>query len=294
MLLFAKGLLLFGTIIRSFTSFAQTLAAPAAKAAASAPIEVMVVGFDHLQQLYDTTPASDVLTEKRQQELVALQSSLLKFKPDIVMVEVDRADQAEADSLYSLYKADKLATRELRRSETFQVGFALAKRAGHGKVYGVDAYSATSQSMLNNGRYIEHYQAALSEMQALSRGAKKQFQAGELTVPQYIRFLNQPTVIALPQRVLYNAPAYVVDGRFREPDASVDTTRIDQKYIGAEFISLFYNRNLKIYSNILTTQLEQKSQRLLVVIGLAHVGALQDLLAHNPRYKVVSAAKYLK
>jgi len=290
MLLIAKKALLLGAALLPFADAAQT--APAV--AQPAKTEILLVGFDHLSQLYNQTEASDVLSAKRQQELARLNEGLQKFRPQLVLVEVDPAYQARLDSLYALYKTDKLPARELGRSETYQVGFALAKRLGQGQVYGVDSYSATSQGILQTGQNVGYYKNALAELQTVARGAKKQFQAGALTVGQHVALLNRPENLQLSHRALFNTPAYVMHGRFTRPDASIDTTRLNPRYIGAEFIALFYKRNLEIYSNILATQLAHPGQRMLLIMGQLHVGVLRELLAQNPDFKVVAADKYLK
>jgi pheromone shutdown protein TraB len=69
---------------------------------------------------------------------------------------------------------------------------------------------------------------------------------------------------------------------------------VDTEYIGAHFITLFYNRNLKIYSNMLRAQQQSQAERVLAVFGVAHVGVLEELFAANPAYHVVHAATYLK
>ena len=106
--------------------------------------------------------------------------------------------------------------------------------------------------------------------------------------------MNQDKFIDLSHNLIFNIPAYVINGEFSENGTNtVDIGEIDNKYIGAEYITLFYNRNLKIYSNILNTQLTHKSNKILVIIGQLHVGVLKDLLSHNPNYKVIDTSEYL-
>lgn len=74
---------------------------------------------------------------------------------------------------------------------------------------------------------------------------------------------------------------------------TVDLGEIDEEYIGAEYITLFYNRNLKIYSNILNAQINNNGKRLIVFLGQVHVGVLQELFKNNPNYQVISPIEYL-
>ena len=77
--------------------------ASGAQGTASAKIQVMVVGSDHLSQLYNQQPASDVFSLKKQAELAQLRAQLVRFRPDVILVEAEPKEQPQIDSLYALY-----------------------------------------------------------------------------------------------------------------------------------------------------------------------------------------------
>ncbi|MFD2574212.1 DUF5694 domain-containing protein [Spirosoma soli] len=257
--------------------------------------QVMIVGFDHLSQLYNQQPKSDVYSAKKQAELNQLITCLQTYAPDMIMVELEPSEQPRIDSLYKLYSTGKLDLKDLKegRGETYQVGFALAKRLKHQRVYCVDHYEATSQSLLTEGDNIDGFKQALLQLQGFARPLKRQVQQDSLSVYDYIRKLNQPEMIALTHNLFYNLPATVVNGEFSKTATNtVDVGKIDKRYIGAEYISLFYNRNLKIYSNALTRQRERQGNKLLLMFGQTHVGVLQELYRANPNYNLVSLLDY--
>ncbi|GAB3947445.1 hypothetical protein GCM10028805_19710 [Spirosoma harenae] len=257
----------------------------------------MLVGFDHLAQLYNQSPQSDVLSPKKQAELAKLHLCLQQFAPDMILVELEPSQQPHLDSLYRLYQSGKLDLKTLKegRSETYQVGFALAKRLGHQRIYGADHYEATSQSLLVDGEHIESFQKALRQFQGVARPLKKQVQQDSLSLYDYIRRLNQPDMIAMTHHLFYNLPALVTNGSFsKNAQTTVDVSHVDNRYIGAEYISLFYNRNLKIYSNALTIQQQHNGRKLLVMFGQTHIGVLQELYKANPTYEVVSLLEYCR
>ncbi|GAB3807850.1 hypothetical protein GCM10028819_45560 [Spirosoma humi] len=258
-------------------------------------VQVMLVGFDHFNQLYNQQPESDVYNPKKQSEIKQLVTCFQAYAPDMIMVEVDPSEQPRIDSLFALYSAGKLALDALPsgRGETYQVGFALAKRLRHQRVYCVDHYEATSQSLLTEGSNIELYQQALQQFQGLTRPLKKQVQHDSLSVYEYIRKINQPDMITLSHRLFYNLPALVVNGNFSKTATNtMDVSKIDKRYIGAEFISLFYNRNLKIYSNALLSQRQYRGKKLLLLFGQTHIGVLQELFKANLDYSLVSPLTY--
>lgn len=257
----------------------------------------MLAGFDHLNQLYNQQPQSDVYSPKKQAEINQLNTCFQAYAPDMIMVEVDPIEQPRIDSLFALYATGKLTLDALPygRSETYQIGFALAKRLKHKRVYCVDHYEATSQSLLTDGTNIDVYQRALQQLQGIARPLKKQVQQDSLSVYEYIRRLNQPEMIALTHRLFYNLPALVVNGEFSKTAANtLDVSKIDKRYIGAEFISLFYNRNLKIYSNALISQRQYQGKKLLLLFGQTHVGVLQELFRANLDYSLVSPLTYFR
>ncbi|GAB3546615.1 DUF5694 domain-containing protein [Spirosoma fluminis] len=259
--------------------------------------QVMIVGFDHLNQLYNQQPKSDVFSPKKQVEINQLNDCLQAYAPDMIMVELEPGEQPRIDSLYQLYSAGKLKLDELKegRSETYQIGFALAKRLKHPRVYCIDHYEATAQSLLTEGENIEGYKQALQQLQGFARPLKRQVQQDSLSIYAYIRRLNQPEIIAQTHRLFYNLPAIIINGEFSKTATNtVDISKIDKRYIGAEFISLFYNRNLKIYSNALTSQRKYQGKKLLLLFGQTHVGVLQELYQANPDYRLFSVLNYCK
>ena len=275
------------------------LAATTGQAQAPArPVEVMVVGCDHLHQVYTAQDArSDVFSPKKQAELAQLRAELRRFRPELILVEAEPKEQPQLDSLYAAYQQGRLQFSALPygRSERYQLGFALAKELHLPAPQGIDYAAATSQGLLSTGRNIDLFKQGLRELQLTARPLKRQVQHDSLSVRDYIALMNQPAFIALSHRALLNTPALVTSGTFAASGINTnDLGQVDTAYVGAHYITLFYNRNLKIYSNLLRIQQKTRAQRLLVVIGQNHVGVQQELLGANPTYRVVPAHTYLK
>lgn len=271
--------------------------ASSAQGLPTAKIQVMVVGTDHLSQLYNQQPASDVFSPKKQAELAQLRTQLAKFRPEAIFLEAEPKEQPQIDSLYALCQQGQLVLERLPggRSERYQVGFALARQLQLPSPTGVDYYAATSQSLLSTGTNIEAYAQDLKLLQTTARPLRSLVQRDSLSLYDYLALANQPVMIELVHRVQFNTPARVMNGTFTAGGTNtVDLGKVDAEYIGAHFITLFYNRNLKIYSNLLRAQQQTQAKRILVLFGVAHVGVLQELLAANPAYQVVPAATYLK
>ncbi|TLM93390.1 hypothetical protein FDY95_11810 [Hymenobacter jeollabukensis] len=226
-----------------------------------------------------------------------MRQQLRRFRPDAIMVEASLAEQGQLDSLFARYQASQLdlATLPDGRSEQYQIGFALARELQLPGVRAVDYYASTSQSLLQSGTNYEAFARDLRLLQTTARPLKALVQHDSLSVYDYIALANQPAMINLVHRTIFNTPAMVTNGSFSpQGKNTVDLGPVDTAYIGAHYISLFYNRNLKIYSNILRAQQQTQAKRVLVIFGVAHVGVLQELLAANPAYQLTPAATYLK
>lgn len=261
----------------------------------SAPTDILLLGCSHFTQLYKAdNPNSDVLTPRRQAELAAVLDGLQRYHPDGILVERLPEEQGRVDSLYQLYRQDKLDLRTLPggRSEVYQLGFALGKRLGLARIHCVDAPGGTSQSILNAGKNIELYEQATVRWRAFSDPIGQQLAAGTSTLPQYLRALNEPATLHKLHTLVYRTPARVTDGTLR-PDPMVDAAFINPRYVGAEFISVFFNRDLKVYSNIVATQLATHQARQILIMGARHVGSLQGILGDDPAYRVVASGRYL-
>jgi hypothetical protein len=67
----------------------------------------------------------------------------------------------------------------------------------------------------------------------------------------------------------------------------------DTSYPGATATARWYERNLKITSNILRV-IDSPADRVLVIIGAAHAPILRELLERVPGVRVVPAAEVLR
>lgn len=290
--LFLLPLLFLLACTDSKVSNSNTAPAPLVSAAKT---QILLLGSLHFNQFHDEgSPVSNFLGQKRQQEIDEVNQLLKKYQPNMILIERAPAEQAKYDSLFQLYANGKLDLNQLEggTGEVYQFAFKLAKDLQHEKVYCVDYDQSTSQSLLSAGENIALYETKLENFKKVSRGVTAEFMDGKMTFREFLTFLNKPETIQLSHQQFYNLPAYVQNGSFRSYEG-LDRNAIDTTQIGAEFISLFYERNLKIYSNILNAQLKHKGKRILLFIGQTHVGVLQDIIQNNPTYEIIPANQFL-
>jgi hypothetical protein len=259
--------------------------------------EILILGSDHLAQVYkEGNPNTDILTSKAQKSINEFNNLVAKFKPDAIMIEVLPDAQREIDSLYGKYKSNLLDLTKVKngRGEIFQLAFNIGKKSGVQKIYCVNAPGGTSQSILDNGDHIQLYKDYGAQIRKIVMEKYEALGRGDLSFKDYLTFLNKSEAYNLIYRLRYVIPARVTNGYFKNPDEIIDTTKIDKQHIGAELISIFKNRDYKIYSNIVSNQLETKAKKVLLIIGVAHVGSLKNIFNEDPFFEVINANKYLK
>ena len=272
-------------------SFVFTCSAQSQKA------DIMILGSDHLAQIYNSNnPNTDVLRPQRQKEVKEFIASVIPYNPDLILVEVLPENQQKIDSLYALYAADKIKLEDLEdgRSEVYQLAFRMAKQLKLPRIYCVNAPGGTSQSILDNGENINLYKDEGRAVRAMVMEKMKALQENKLSLKDYLLFINQPSTYNKVYRLRYLTPSRVTNGTFKNPDAMVDTAFINPKYIGAELTSIFKNRDYKIYSNIVTSQIQTKAKRVLLIIGAAHIGSLKSIFRDDDEYNLVDTKKFLQ
>lgn len=259
-------------------------------------IQIMLVGFGHLSQLGNGTEEANIFSKKKQAELEKLSAKIEAFQPDAVMVELTPEDQSWTDSVYTAYKNGILDLENLEygAGETFQVAFRVAQAQKLDHVYGIDFDNSTSQTLLKDGDHYEIFQNQLSELQHTARPMAQMIQKDSLSIYDFVKKINEPEIIQLTHRLIFNLPAYVQNGEWDKDGLGYrELNEQEKQYAGAEYISEFYNRNLKIYSNILNTQLKTGSKKIYLQMGQAHIGVLEDLLEDNPNYEIIDPLTYI-
>ncbi|WP_379086361.1 DUF5694 domain-containing protein [Pedobacter sp. UC225_65] len=253
---------------------------------------VLLLGIFHFageQVDVNTTPNElriDMLSPERQQQVKHLVDELAKFRPTKIVIEAQPKYQARYDSLYQAYLNGKLvASSTFMANETVQIGFRLAKQLALKTLYPVDAQAfrfqlSRADSVLTFEKYKNQTDSSFAywEERYDRESAYDDTLAFKSTTQQYLRFLNSPEVQA---RAIGRWLITTKRGSNVEP-------------IGADgFITRYFNRNVRIYSNIQRI-VDRKDERILVIYGATHMYFLKTLFAASPEFKLEDVTKYLK
>lgn len=243
---------------------------PAARA------EVLVVGVYHMsnpgRDVFNTQ-TDDVLSPRRQDEIAHVVAALKEFRPSKIAVEAGFND-GRISQRYADYVAGNYA---LTRNETDQLGFRLAKELGHETVYPVDVSGEFPYP-----RLVKYAQATgrATEFDALQRESAE-------SVETLSTYIASHTVL---EALLYmNSDEYVAEAvgsyfrlaEFGEP----------WDWAGADLVSDWFRRNMRIYSNIVRL-VDSPDERVLVIYGAGHLGWLQYAFGSNLTIRLRKLAEF--
>jgi hypothetical protein len=240
-------------------------------------VDVLVVGtyhFDNPGQDLVNPQVPDVLSPAKQAEIADVAEALARFRPTKIAVEAHADGAARLDSLYRGVLA---GTRPLGRSEVEQLGLRLARRLGHARVYPIDAPGAfpfepvMAHAERHDTAALRRIRDVLSRVQAehdsLQRGA---------TVREILRFENAPA------RLAWSHGFYLDLARLGSGDSLV----------GADLLAAWYERNVRIFVNLL--RLAEPGDRILVLFGAGHAPTLRELVRNAPGFRLVEAGEFLR
>lgn len=261
-------------------------------------VEVVLLGTYHMDNPgldKVNVEVDDVLDGGRQQEISTFVSHLEHVDPDCIAVERPASETDSVDDAYDRYRSegveyDEAHTFEMRRdglpdgeltarSEVVQVGFRLAARLGHEQVVPVDAPQTGTDPAFEAFADDEYEPPRKRDVPRLDDDALQTESDERLaasTVTGYHRYLNE------------EAALHHNDGMFDE------LLRYDRgdRYAGANSLSRWYHRNLRIVSN-LWRAVDADTECLLLLVGAGHVHTLRHLLTEFPQFCPASALPYL-
>ena len=249
---------------------------PAAGQAPPAPVQVMILGTFHFHTPnadYAQFKGIDVLTPERQAEIGAVVEQLARFQPTRIALE---RVPAEADSINADYRRYQAGNFELTRNEIHQLGFRLANRLHHARLFPID-YSegmridsvmgyAQAHDTGFVGRFNRIVAGVVQEMDRMQR---------EESIGANLRWMNQPAILL----------------RAQQPYMDMATVGAGDGYVGAGVVAAWYDRNLHMFANI--ARIGRPGDRILLIVGMGHAPILRELVRSHPGMELVEPLAYL-
>jgi len=219
---------------------------------------------------------ANIMSEKRQQEVMELVAKLKQFKPDKIFVEAPVSNQVKLDSNIMKYKAGQLT---LQANETHQLGYRLAKELNLPTLYAVDYHeadfpydslvkSAMEAKQMNLLGYMKN---TIDSIQNDFNGTLKTKTISEILLKQNSTAMND-----LGVGVYFD---FLVAGK-------------EGNHVGSYLTSEWWRRNMIIYENILK-RMTGKEERILVIFGQGHTALLDAMMKYNKNIELVPISSVL-
>lgn len=244
--------------------------------------DILLLGTYHFMDMGGhliNTENDDILSDKRQKELEQVLDKIIKFNPTKIVVEYLNHRQLEMDELYKEYHCNGIIPDSQiinDRSEIFQIGFKLAKRMKHEKVYAVDKQIDLPMEALQYAQEndVNIYNQFMEKANALGREFNNVIKRE--TIIGILKYLNNPERISNEHSDLYLYTAQIAAGN---------------QYYGAETLTQWYKRNIYIFSNL--QSLAEDNDRILMVYGAGHLKILSDFISNYHSMRLVDANMFL-
>ncbi|MFL5381350.1 MAG: DUF5694 domain-containing protein [Longimicrobiaceae bacterium] len=215
----------------------------------------------------------DVATPAKQAEVAAVVEALARFRPTKIAVEARQESARRLDSLYAAFRAGR---HELARSEVQQLGFRLAHRFGHARVYPIDVggdlpFDALMRyAAVHDTPFVARFQRLIGQI-----GAEQARMHRESSIGAILRAENDPS------RIEWGHRQYVEMARVGAGDG----------YAGADVLAKWYERNIRIFANL--QRLAEPGDRILVIFGAGHAAILRQLIAADSHLELLDVREFL-
>ena len=239
----------------------------------SKKIKVMILGTTHFNNPgrdVVNMKVEDVLQPKRQKEMEELTDLLAKFKPTKIMLE----DTPKYDSLSNaLYQRYLKGTHKLKRSEHQQIGYRLAKKLGHKRLYVVDHRGNFPMDIVSKyAKANKQYYLIEKALGLVEKEAKEK----EKYLKNHLTDINRPE--AIKENNGYYLSMFTKIGK-------------NTNYVGTDLVVEWYKRNLKIYTNVL--RYAEEGDRIFLMFGDGHVPILKHLFQDAIDFEYIEVNQYL-
>ena len=240
--------------------------------------EILLLGTFHFME-----SSFDFYSTEIQEQLDFLIQKLLKFQPDTIAVEGAWHQQEIISKSYQELSLSDLKNPKMRNTpyeicmfgeknlitcdnEAIQVGYKMGKLLNLNDIHAIDVDMSLGS---NVEKIIPFLQDTIQEIESQMNLHQKD------SILDMYKYYNGDEFSNLNHNMYIKGNEIQIDGA----------------YIGSELVTKWYERNLKIFSNI--QQLAKKSNRLFIIYGAGHLKILKELIQSDNNLKLVDVYQYL-
>lgn len=248
--------------------------------------EILLLGVFHFSypdlDIYKTPDSLriDILSNERQAEVAELVNLLDKFKPTKIAIEAMPDKQAYYDSIYSKFLHQQLQNQ---RDERIQIGFNLAAKLHHEKLYCIDAKPFVKTLWETDSLLAAKYNLDSDKIYEALSSKYEQFYKYDDTLQKSMVLKDYLALINSDNYLQYDNGQYLTYTR----------AGTNLEPFGADgFISKWFNRNVRIFSNIQRLA-DNKNDRILVIFGGGHIPILKFLIKSSQEFELRNLNEFI-
>lgn len=251
-------------------------------------IPVLNFGTFHFGYTPDAhTTEFDEESDDSKQQAREVARLLAQFKPTIIVVEKLPKYDEQLNQAYQEYLKDPVELSH-KDGEISMIAFEVGRLSNVEKLYGIDNHMGYNYSV---GDYIErtpelensidpetYLQLTNDPYRDYPEIAEREKRFDKLSLLEKMKLYNEPE--QLDYSINTNADKLLYVG-------------IDDGFEGADNAAIFYQRNLRIYSNLNRIPMT-KDDRVFILMGRAHTAFLREFIKRSPKFEMVDTLKYLE
>lgn len=235
-------------------------------------IKVLNFATFHLSNSTDAnTSPVDINNPEVQKQIDKVVQELVKFKPTIICIEIPAKESSGTNEIYQEYKEDQSSTTNWAE-EVNAIAFEVGRLADVANIYGIDSKlefdyqkllkMAEESKSSSTAEFLNKYKRDIAAFNDLNVLGKFQLMNTKKWKSNHFNFYNY-----------------------------LATMHTQNNSEGADIVSEFYKRNLRIYSNLADVP-KDKSDKILIITGGTHTSYLDVFLENEPKYELIDATKY--
>ncbi|WP_445665571.1 DUF5694 domain-containing protein [Fodinibius sp. AD559] len=224
------------------------------------------------------TTEFDEEDKKNQQRVHAVAEKLSDFQPTVILVEQEPKYNEKIQKEYKSYVNNPDTVFE-DPSEIELLAYELGRLSGTEQIYGIDHKMGYNyrigqeiDNVLDPDWYDKYYQNPLQFYPSINVNRDSLSLLNKLKLMNRDRFLD--FVIAVNADMLTHAGT-------------------EDGYEGADEAAKYYQRNLRMYSNLNRINLTA-DDRVFILMGASHTAFFRDFMSRDPKYQMVDTFKYLR
>jgi hypothetical protein len=242
-------------------------------------IQVLNFGTFHMGFTTDANKTEfDEDDRKNQQRVHAVAKKLSDFKPTVILVEQEPKYTEKIQQEYRNYVNNPDTLFE-EPSEIELLAYELGRLSGTERIYAIDHKMGYNYRI---GQQIDN--------QIDSEWHDKYYEDPYSFYPSID--VNEDSLSLLDRLKLMNRDRYL-DFLIAVNADMLTHAGTEDGYEGADEAAKYYQRNLRMYSNINRIDLDE-DDRVFILMGASHTAFFRDFMSRDPKYKMVDTHSYLK